>query len=200
MLRLITAPTDAVLTLAEVRDHCRVDDGDTAPNTRLAALIAAATAYLDGGEGILGRCLLPQTWEYYGPTWPRNLPLPPTIAVASVKYLDLAGVEQTLAVDQYRVIYGTTVAGATIWPAIGTTWPETDIAPDAVRVRFSAGYAPTDASPPVSQVPLGIRQAMLLMVSHWYENRSEVVVGTSAVPLPMGAAELLAPHRLNLIA
>jgi uncharacterized phiE125 gp8 family phage protein len=197
---LITPPDDAVLTLAEVRDHCRVDDGDTSPNTRLAALIAAATAYLDGGAGVLGRALLPQTWEWYGRTWPRQLPLPPTIEVLSVKYLDMAGEEQTLAADQYRVIYGTTAAGATLWPAIGATWPDTDLAPDAVRVRFTAGYEPTDASPPVSMVPLAVRQAMLLMVGHWYENRSEVVVGTSAVPLPLGVAELLAPYRLNWIA
>ena len=46
MLRLIAGPTEDVLTLAEARSHCRVDDDNTADDATLAGIIAAATAFV----------------------------------------------------------------------------------------------------------------------------------------------------------
>jgi hypothetical protein len=56
MLRLVTLPNKSVLTHDEAKAHLRVDD------TLITALIAAATARLDGRDGILGRCLRSETW------------------------------------------------------------------------------------------------------------------------------------------
>ena len=36
-----------------------------------------------------------------------------------------------------------------------------------------------------------VKQAILLLVGHWYANREEVVTGVSASRLPMGVAALL---------
>ena len=42
-----------------------------------------------------------------------------------------------------------------------------------------------------------IRAACLLIVGHLYANRENVVVGTSATQLPMGAHELVTPYRVG---
>lgn len=53
-------------------------------------------------------------------------------------------------------------------------------------ITFTAGYgAPTD-------VPAAIRQAMLLLVTQWYEHRQVTGTGTA---LPFAVDALLAPFR-----
>ena len=71
---------------------------------------------------------------------------------------------------------------------------ETQIALDAAVAAGTAGTDPmvvTDA----------IKSAMLLILGHLYENREDVVVGSTgnaAVALPMGSQYLLQPYRLNI--
>jgi len=43
-----------------------------------------------------------------------------------------------------------------------------------------------------------IRAAVLLIVGHLFNNREEVVTGTIATKMPMGAHALLWPHRVGL--
>lgn len=61
-------------------------------------------------------------------------------------------------------------------------------------VRWRAGYPAQDGK---STVPAPIRHAILLMVSHLFNNRDAVTV-TAAQPatLPMGVDALLAPYRV----
>lgn len=199
MLSLITPPTEYPLTLEEVKEHLRRDDEDD--DSKVEALLAAATARLDGRDGILGRCLVSQVWELRTDTFPGidgaiELPLPPTIAVLSVKYLDAAGALQTLDPSAYTVHPGGWQASQ-IAPV--TEWPATDNVRQAVRVQFSAGYL-NDDSPPVTAVPENIRLAMLMLISDWYENRSNAIVGTTVTEMPIAVASLLAQHRVIPVA
>jgi uncharacterized phiE125 gp8 family phage protein len=159
-------PTDPVVTVANVKQHLNVDGGHH--DGLIGDLIAAATVKLDGRDGILGRCLMPQSWRLTLAGFPCGgiqLPLPPTLTVASIKFLDPSEVEQTLAAETYRVIAGG-LSGAVIVPKQGLIWPLAACAPDAVRVDFTAGYAGDD---PDLQ-PL--RQAVRLLVKHWYDHES----------------------------
>lgn len=62
-------------------------------------------------------------------------------------------------------------------------------------VRWKAGYPKTQEGK--STVPAPIRHAILLMVSHLFNNR-DAVTTTAAQPatLPMGVEALLAPYRM----
>ena len=72
---IITDPASQPVTLADMKAHLRVvhDDDDA----DISAKIAGAVAMLDGWGGMLGRCIMPQTWaiDVTGPG-PHVLPFP----------------------------------------------------------------------------------------------------------------------------
>lgn len=53
-------------------------------------------------------------------------------------------------------------------------------------ITYQAGY---------KNVPKTIIQAMLILISHFYENRETVIVGTSVVKMPFSVEALLYPHK-----
>ncbi len=59
-VELVTPPSDAVVSLSEAKEHLRISHDDE--DGLIAGLIDAATVYLDGLDGVLGRALGPQTW------------------------------------------------------------------------------------------------------------------------------------------
>jgi uncharacterized phiE125 gp8 family phage protein len=177
--RLITAPESLPVTLAEAKAQLRVDHTDE--DALITRLVKAATAYLDGRTGILGRCLVTQTWELTLDAFPAEeieLPLGPVQSVTSVKYVDTAGVTQTVPEADYYLDN----ASISAWVMPQIEWPDTMEAANAVTVRYVAGTAP-------AAVPDALRHAILVMVSAWYDKRA-------AGDMPLAAGALIAPHRV----
>ena len=71
---LITPPSQPVVGLIDLREHLRVDH--SADDLLIAALERAAVAHMDGWSGILGRCIMPQTWQVTVPEGLSVLPFP----------------------------------------------------------------------------------------------------------------------------
>ena len=181
-LILVQAPVDDVVSLERAKQHLNVDSSHH--DQKIADLVAAATAWLDGEKGVLGRSLRPQRWQLNlsgFPCYAIALPLPPAVDVISVTYLDAAGTEQTLDADAYRLVGGG--SGATyVIPKQDTIWPVTNCEPDAVRVLFDAGYAPS--APEIEP----LRRAILMMVERWYDEE-----GGDDVPAAVELADLQFP-------
>lgn len=171
-LQLITAPTTYPVTLAEAKLHCRVDTADD--DTLITALITAAT---EMAETKTGRAIMPQTWELTLDSFPDALELTrvPVQSITSVKYFDLAGVEQTLASNLYSIDKADHFGFAYVVPAYNNIWPETRDQINAVAVRYLAGY--TNAA----SVPEGIKQWIKLMISTMYDNRETEAYSSRAV-------------------
>lgn len=190
----VAAPATTPLTRAQVKAHLRVDFIDD--DDLIDALIQAAVSHLDGWTGILGRCLVEQTWrqDFDAFTPCMRLPLYPVTSVVSVKYDDTNGVEQTVAASNYDLLIDD--LGAYIRFVETYSFPTLqDDQPAAVRITYRAGEPGTDDSPAEYAVPAAITQGMLLAIGHWYANRENVVVGTIAAPLPMACEALWAPYR-----
>lgn len=160
-LRLITAPASEVVTSAEAKAHLRVESTDD--DALIIAYLTAARAHMDGRDGILGRALMTQTWELVLDAFPTaaiSLPLPPLQSITSIKYQDSSNVEQTLDAADYVV--DTTSESSRVYPV--TSWPSTYSTPNAVTIRFVAGYGNASA------VPEPIKTAIKLKVQALYDN------------------------------
>lgn len=192
---LVTAPAELPVSVAECKAHVRVPSAQTHDDTYIAANLAAAVQRLDGHAGILGRCLVTQTWKQTFDGWPASgilrLPFPNVDADSVVlTYLDTLADEQVVPDTQYEVIEDALGVYLRLRDAFTSPSLEDDRAAP-VWVEFDAGYG--DAA----DVPAPIKAAILLMVGDLYENREDTVVGTSldVRPLPRGVDALLAPYR-----
>lgn len=183
------APADTPVSLTEVKAHLRVED--TASDTLITGLIAAAVSYLDGWSGILGRCLFTQTWRQDFDDFRSclRLPLFPVASISSVKYLDTSEVEQTVSASDYRLQNDD--LGAFVRFDDDYSFPSLNVNDrPAVYVTYVAGEAAAD-------IPAAIKQGMLLLIGAWFENRENAAIGVSVAALPSSVAAdaLFAPFR-----
>lgn len=158
----IAAPA-AVMTLAEAKAHLRVDHD--LEDSKIAALLAAATAHFDGPEGRLRKAIMPQTWEtaFDSFTPELKLPLGPLLSVVSVKYADEDGAEQTVSDVDYEIDRYSPDA----WVVVGTgDWPTAMETINAVKVQWVAGMSPADD--PVC--PPDIQAAITLKLKELYDG------------------------------
>lgn len=186
---VVVPPAIEPVSWAEAQEWIHALDSE---ETLVEGLISAAREVAEWKKGYT---FYEQTLEVAYRGWPAEgwIMLPratPLISVASVKYIDSDGAEQTLPSNQYRV----NTMGIPGGLVFVESWsrPSVDYyAPNPVVIRYVAGLN-TSPLQPVNQ---SIRLAMRLMVAHWYKNREAVVVGqsasVSAMDLPMGVETLL---------
>lgn len=205
---LVTPPTIKPVTLTEAK--AALDIGYSEKDTLITGLIAAATAYLDGWTGILGRALCEQTWRqdydsfgswsstrnvpygrpcYFGAR--QRLPLFPVISIASVKYLDTSGVQQTISSGNYTL--KNDEEGAYVEFISTFAYPNIYRESASVSVEYVAGYEDAGDVP----VPEAIKQAMLLMIRQWFDNPTPVIVGATVEKMPFAVEALLGQFRRN---
>lgn len=179
-LSVTVEPVEEPITLAEAKTHCRVDH--SADDDYLAALIRAAREVC---EKEIGRAFVTQSLRMTMECFPPGvieLPRPPLISVTSIQYYDISHVLQTLPATQYEV--DTDSDPGRVAPGFFFYWPVTYSMLGAVAINYTAGYGGR------ADVPQSIKQAMLLDIGHWYENRSAVEPGAMQ-PVPMAASMLL---------
>ena len=189
MALVLTAPPAVEpITLAEAKAHLRVDAGDE--DALIESLIVTARSFV---ERSLSRALITQGWSLYLDHWPRSrevaLPIVPAQSIEAVRVYDPDNQPTEIAGEDY-VADMLSVPGRLLLLAANAT----PVAParelNAVEIAFIAGYGdePED-------VPAPIRQALLLLVTHWFESREPVVLGEAPYEVPATVATLLLPYR-----
>lgn len=181
-LYLVTAPTVEPVTLAEAKLQCRYDLDDED-----ALILRLTRAAREFAETFCHRAIPTQTWDWkldaFPCAWPMVLPMAGVTSITSITYVDTAGDTQTWSSALYQTDLptGPKSPRGRIQPAYSQFYPLTRDQMNAVTVRFVAGYGSTPQS-----VPDGIRQAILLLVAHWFINReaANLGVGIGAVEVP----------------
>lgn len=171
---VVTAPTVEPVTLAEAREHCRIDNDDE--NRTLTRLIQSAREQV---ENDTARALITQTLRMYLDEFPDGdaieLPRPPLATITSLTYVDAAGATQTWAASNY-VADAVREAGRVVL-AYGKSWPTARAQANSIQVNYTAGWTTTT-------IPAAAKQLVLLWVGHMYENREAVNASTiNAVPM-----------------
>lgn len=176
---LVVTPPEPLVSITDAKTHLREPEG---ADELIKSYIAAASAWIDGPNGWLGRSIGQQTLEFRGHVFSAcdRLPYGPVQSIETVQYVDPVGVEQTLGPDTYIL------AGGRILPAHGASWPSVRGDAEGVRIRYVAGE---------DVVPPQVRQAVLLLVGQWFRNRMAVNVGNIVNELPFGVEALLSPLR-----
>ncbi|MDR3591578.1 MAG: head-tail connector protein [Negativicutes bacterium] len=155
------------MTLSEAKLYLRVEDEVTDDDTRIGDMITSAREYC---EGYQNRAYLQQSWEVSFDHWPErifNIPLPPLQEITAIICTDKDGIEATIDSDSYLVDTKSTPGRVAL--KSGQKWPSVALAPiSGFRVEFTAGYESAET------VPKRIKQAMLLLIGHWYLNREPV--------------------------
>jgi uncharacterized phiE125 gp8 family phage protein len=190
-LALITPPATEPVSTSEAKAHLRVDTADE--DTLIASYVSAAVKYIETQTGPL----ITQTWDYkVNREWPLvdnyysiYLPFSPVQSVTSVTYVDINGATQTLSSGLYQTVLS--APNPYLTKAYNQDWPQIRDIPDAITVRFVAGYGNAAA------VPAPIKSAILLMVGRLYEHREEVIAGVSAGIVPAGIEMLISPYSLT---
>jgi uncharacterized phiE125 gp8 family phage protein len=186
LVRSVQPATEPV-TLSEVKAQCRVDISDD--DAYLTALITCAREYL---EEMLDLSMITQTWQArydVFPLWEIILPRPHMRpAAVTVTYRDEAGNNQTLLSTSDHFQVDSNIVPGRIYPLYNGVWPAVRGDENSVTVQWQAGYGATGAT-----VPSILRQAMLILIAHWYEMRQPVFAGYSqVVPVPLTFQTLMA--------
>lgn len=183
------APTEAPISLAEAKAHISVDFSDD--DVLIASLIDGAVAHLDGWTGILGRCIVTQTWSIALGDWPAcgNVRLPfPDVSAVVVTYYDADDVEQTVSASGYELLEDS--QGAFIRFRDAFTYPEVyGDRSDGVRVTLTAGFGAASA------VPEAIKLAVKMLVAEAYEARGATMAAEIPYQLPFGVSAMIEPYR-----
>ena len=170
-----------MITLEEAKQHLRIEHDYE--DALIQGLILAA--YMSA-ERQTRRSLIEQDMLITIDKLPRGaieLSYAPVQAVLSFDYIDPEGVPMSIPVEDMRL--DTRRLYPLLIPKSGE-WPEVIKEPECVSFTIRTGYPET---------PGDIRQAILMLIAHFYENREAVLIG-KAQTLPMGADMLLRPYLI----
>jgi len=160
-------------------------------------------------------------FRVFGRCWPASqcviLRHGPARQIESVSYRDSDNTYQTISTDDWGIYEH---LGSTVLEFHNTPPSVGSIRRDAVEVTYLAGYGAIAGAevneygfpyilPLVlgqsggaveltagSRLPEPFRQAIYMMVAHWYENRETVVIGTISGKLAHAADDLLMSGRI----
>lgn len=179
-MKIIIHPTVEPVSVAEVKSQLGITD--TSSDSIIERRIKAARQW---AEGYTGRVFVTQTLEMRLGCFASRIDLeaPPVASIVSVKYVDEAGTVQTVSsanyvLDDYPLI-------PFVRPAYNVPWPTPRDDENAVRIQYVAGYGAA------VDVPLLIREAIMLIVGGWINFQPQAESGISSAKIPNAARQLL---------
>jgi uncharacterized phiE125 gp8 family phage protein len=182
---LVTPPAIEPVTLAEARAHLRIDGTDD--DDYLAAMISAARMQVETG---IRRVLIDQTWRICRDDWPSagrlDLPIGPVRSIASVVAWTADGEQVVFAASTYALDAASTPARL----KLAASPPPGLRAMNGLEIDLVAGYGPSGID-----VPQPLRQAIMILVARWYENREGYAYGVVPSSIADAFEALIAPFR-----
>lgn len=189
----VLAPTIELVDLTFAKTHGKItaDDDDQVTDFRLKA----AREWI---ERYTGRAFMAQTWDWtildgdITHAGPILLPVVPVISVTSVTSYSPAGAPTVMGSASYFLDAASSPARVLLNE--GVAWPSGLRLHNSIVVRYLAGYGPAGTDP--EQVPVAIRQAILLLASEWNE-RIEASTDLELFDVPFGVRALIDPYRVS---
>ncbi len=184
---LLTPPALEPVSLADAKLFLRVEHDDD--DDVIAALIAAARVHV---EAQTRRALIDQTWRLVRDVWPASGRLPvlpvPLQEVTAIRVFDADGMPHLIDVGTFAI--DRVSAPAVLAYARGAP-PAPGKLAAGIEIEIVAGYGDEPDA-----VPAPLRQAIRVLVAHWYENRGVIAASGEVAMMPHSVASLIAPFRV----
>ena len=180
---LTTPPSVEPVSLAEVKAHLRIGHADE--DELIGTLTIAARHLVEAQTGL---AMIAQGWSCFRDDWPETgvveLPLAPLITVDDVKTY---GEDDIAAIIDPAHYYADTGARPPRLLLRGSrVWARPARIGNGIEIAVTAGFGTT-----ASAVPEDLREALLQLVGHWFENR-----GTGREPdVPLTVHTIIARYR-----
>lgn len=180
---LITPPAIEPVSLAEAKAHLRVVH--TEEDQLIGTLINSARRIVEARSGLL---LIQQVWTAYLDNWPEtgiiNLPLWP---VTTVNDLTVYGEDNVAAaIDPAHYFADSASRPARLVMRGSRAWARPGRIANGIAVTMTVGYGAA-----ATAVPAPLREAILVLVAHWFEHRGNA----NPPPLPLTLDALIRPYR-----
>jgi uncharacterized phiE125 gp8 family phage protein len=164
-ITLVSVPDAAqVVTLEKAKAHLRVMDDDS--DEQIVGEVEAAISWAEDFTARPIRraqyLLSTDGFQMIDRRWSVRIQ-GSVSSIDSIQYRDSSGNLQTVDSSVYQTLIGQ--HSTLIREAPNKSWPELNEYLDALRVTFTAGWTDTD-------VPLAVRQAILLMVGKFHFTRA----------------------------
>ena len=183
---LVTPPAETPVSRTEAKAHLRVDG--TGDDDLIDGLIDAAVAHLDGYTGILGRCMVTQTWRQDFDDFARIMRLPLLAAgIATIVYVDDEGATSA-AIDTANYELQHDERGSFVRFVDSYSLPGALAETRAVRVTFTAGYGAASA------VPGALKTAIILLISKLYATARRDMLADRETVEGIGSTSWAAPE------
>ena len=183
---LTSPPALEPVLLSEAKAHLKVDN--TADDPLIVRLIISARQHI---EKQIDQVLINQNWRIYFDNWPTDgelkltvSPITDVIALRTISADDIANVVDP---SHYYVDQLSTPQMVILRPS--RSWIKLGRIANGIEVEVAAGYGATG-----DNVPAPLRQAMLMLIAFWYENRQPNCSGKPDVSLSSALQALLAPY------
>jgi uncharacterized phiE125 gp8 family phage protein len=182
---LVTGPAIEPLSLSEAKAFLRVEHSED--DQVISALIAGARTHIETQSQV---ALITQAWRIVLDCWPqrgRIVVRPgPFKSLHAARFYDLNSNAHAIDTQGFVPDYGGSVLAFVPWAV-----PVPGRATAGIELDVSIGFGDT-----IEDVPESLRQAVRLLVSHWYDNRGVVASAGQCAVLPSTVAALIAPYRM----
>lgn len=185
---MTSGPAVEPVSLSEAKNYLRVDHDDE--DILIASLITAARMHI---EIATDQAMITQSWSYYLDQWPEDLHVDVSLGpIQTVDEIRLYASDDTMAVYAAENYFADLASkpGRIIRRA-GLSWPKPGRVANGIEVVLTTGYGDN-----AGDVPDALKQAIFLLLAHWYETRAVVSIGSNVAQIPETAAHLIAPYKM----
>lgn len=176
-----TPPHVEPVTLEQARYQCGILPDESYFDSQLSDLISEAREYAEEYCNVrFAEVALTIEGDEFADL--ARLPTGPIQSLSAIRFISPSGSAEVLDSEMYRLHRDGIEPFVSLAP--GARWPARE---RGSRIIIEGVFG--------GGVPLSVRRAMLMLISHWFVNRDAVVTGTIATTIPMGVDALLSNHR-----